>query len=227
MHSCTLCNKQEGEPTIKGVKIAIGEHGVCNVCSEELANLEKLYMADFEDRTGQKIDMAIPWPAIREFTWPPHSAVIVSGWELRSCEFAIGLAETSLISGRRSIRSFEEEAAKRMAQLSKQIEASKSYEERALLRRDYDRFQRGFEKIEDLARAGERQLFIIPLANMQDFKSTKQDGWIAVEFRLRKQKTGFFGGRKDTLEKHRLLVSTHYMDFVKELEARVRREAGP
>jgi hypothetical protein len=224
MKTCNICGKAEGEVALSGTRIQINGNGVCNMCKREMVNLEEIYGADYGNRTGQKIQKVIPWPAFKEFTWPPHADVLVSGWELRTCEFAVALTEAGLVSGRRSILSYEDEAAKKLADLSRAIEASNDYEERTKLRRDFDRLKRRLETVEELVKAGEHPLFIIPFENVLDIKVVKEDDWLHVEFREKKMKGGFFGGKKETVKEHRWIISPLYDDVINTIVERVRKK---
>jgi len=225
MKTCNICGKAEGEVALSGTRIQIEDNGVCNMCKKEMANLEEIYRADYANRTGQKIQKVIPWPAFKDFTWPDHAAVLVSGWELRTCEFAVALTEAGLVSGRRSILSYEDEAAKKLAELSKALEASDDYEERTKLRRDFDRLKRKMDTVEELAKAGEHPLFMIPFENILDIEVKKEGDWLQVEFREKKMKTGFFRGKKETVKAHRWTTSPLYGDVINMIVERVRKKS--
>ncbi|MGD0056727.1 MAG: hypothetical protein ABSB83_02595 [Methanomassiliicoccales archaeon] len=225
MKTCNICGKAEGELALNGTRIQIENNGVCNMCKKEMANLEEIYSADYAKRTGQKIQKVIPWPAFKDFTWPDHSEVLVSGWELRTCEFAIALTEVGLVSGRRSILSYEDEAAKKLAELSKAIEASSDYEERTTLRRDFDRLRRKMVTVEELAKAGEHPLFMMAFENILDIEVKKDDDWLQVVFGEKKMKTGFFGGKKETVKSHSWKVSPLYEDVINIMVEKVRKKS--
>jgi hypothetical protein len=224
MKTCNLCGQVEGEITLDGSKIMVEGYGVCNKCRNEIASLGENYREDYENRTGQKIEKIIPWPAFKEFSWPPHADVLLSGWELKTCEFAIAMTETSLVSGRRSIASMEDDVTRRISELSKAIEESKDYGERTKLRRDFDRYKRKMEKVEDLAKAGERKLFIISIDKIVGIETEKRGDWVHVSFKERKIKTGFFGGKKEITVPQRWIVTALYEDTINALVKRVREK---
>jgi hypothetical protein len=226
MRTCNICSKAEGEVALSGIRIKIEDYGVCNMCKKEMVSLGEVYRSDYATRTGQKIQEIIPWPAFKHFTWPEHAEVLVSGWELRTCEFAVGLTEAGLVSGRRSIISSEDEAAKRLADISRSIEASTDYEERTKLRRDFDRLKRKMETVEELAKAGEHPLFMIAYENILDVQVKREGDWLAVDFREKKMKGGFFGGKKEIVKAHRWMVSPLYEGVINTMVEKVRKKSA-
>ncbi|MBC7108560.1 MAG: hypothetical protein H5T41_07225 [Methanomassiliicoccales archaeon] len=220
MKACSICQMVEGYIAPGGSKLVVEENGVCNVCKTELKKLEEIYKKDFENRTGQVVTKTIPWPAFKEFSWPPHSAVLVSGWELRSKEFAVGITDSAIVGGRRSMASFEEEAAAQMRELAEAIEKAKSYEERFLLRREYDLRRKKLDLIEKTMKAGDRPLFILPLATIRNLRYDRKDSWLVVDFEKVEIKSGLFGSKKEKVEKHRWVISALYEDAIVLLKER-------
>ena len=220
MKTCSICQMVEGYITTSGSKLIVEEEGVCNVCKIELKKLEEIYKKDFEKRTGQVVTKVIPWPAFKEFSWPPHSAVLVSGWELRRKEFAVGITDSAVVGGRRSMSSYEEEFATQLRELVEAIEKSKSYEQRFLLRREYDMKRKKLDLIERTMKAGDRPLFILPLAIIRNLYYDQKDSWLVVNFEKVEIKTKPFGSKMEKVEKHRWVISALYEDAMAFLKGR-------
>ncbi|MDH7509279.1 MAG: hypothetical protein QHH00_07785 [Methanomassiliicoccales archaeon] len=197
-----------------GQKLIIEESGVCNVCKSELKKLEEIYKKDFEKRTSQVMLRTIPWPAFKEFSWPPHSAVLVSGWELRSKEFAVGITDSAIIGGRRSIASLEEEIAAQIKVLAEAIERAESIEERLLLRKEYDLTRKKLDPLEKKIRVGDRPLFILPLYTVRNFHFDQKDSWLFVGFEKIDIKSGLLRLNREKVERHRWVVSAIYRDAI-------------
>lgn len=225
LRTCNLCKQAEGD-VVRGRRIVIEEYGVCHVCKEELENLEEIYAKDYELRTGNKVEMVIPWPAFNGFSWPPYSDVIISGWEFQKHEFGLAITDDLLLAGRRSIESYERQAFDRMQEIQIAIENTDDYREKMELRRDLRNWQKRLEGIEKLMRMGERRLPMIALDQVEEMEGEFSDDWIKVKLAIRLIKTTFLGGKKVAYRKEYFKFSRLYTDAFDCMADKVRKKGG-
>lgn|GEM_PF-1844609 len=222
LKTCSLCNSVMGD-VVEGKRIRLTEQGICTVCLEELQKLEGKYRMDFEARTGREIKYVIPWPAFRDFTWPPYHAVITSGWQFHKHEFGMAFTDDTIFAGRRSIQSFEDDALATMAELHEQLEVADDPGERVRIRRELQKWQRRLDKVEELLRQGERPLFSIPMDIVRAVRRAETDEWIQIGMSIASIKTKFFGGKKEAMVEEYFVVSQIYRPAIDYLTDELKR----
>jgi hypothetical protein len=186
-------------------KIAISDGGVCNGCLDEMARLIPLYRRDFENRTGVKVLLVIPWPAVKLFSWPPHAAVL-DGIDVRKKEFAIAITADYLLAGRRSFEGQKLEVAEALKEVESDPSLSNAYREDEI-----ETIRRHLEAIEKRRKVNnERQLFSIPLERMSAFTMESRGDFIAVSFMFRNLKDTLHRGRQEIKEKQILVISKEF-----------------
>jgi hypothetical protein len=225
LKTCNLCNQAEGD-VVHGRKIVIEEYGVCSICKDELVRLEEVYIQDYENRTGSKVEKVVPWPAFNGFSWPPYSDVIVSGWEFQKHEFGLAITENLLLAGRRSIQSYEQQAFDRMQELQQAIETTEDYREKIELRSELRTWQKRLEGIEKLIRMGERRLPMISLELVTEMEGEFSEDWIKVKFTCRRVKSTFFNKKKEVRSKDFFKFSRLYEDAFECMADKVRKSGG-
>jgi hypothetical protein len=221
LRSCEICRSLEGD-LVGDVKIALLDTGICNGCRESLDKLEQWYRTDFEGRTDQKFQQVIPWPAVKQFTWPPYSDVIVSGIAVDLREFAIGIGDEFLVSGKRSYESHRAEVTARIAELDKLIPTCDKADQKMIMEKEQDMAHRRLDAIEKRRRVtGERKLFTIGIEHMDGLKVKPQGHYLEVTFRFETVKDKFLtGGRKAVTESHRWLIHQEYAAAVDYIQKR-------
>ncbi len=225
MDTCNLCKKVEGD-VVRGKKIKLSDFAVCTVCSQELEKLEDLYRNDFGEKTGEEIKGVVPWPAFKEFSWPPYSAVIISGWEYHKHEFGMVFSDNFIISGRRSYQSMENKALDTMHSLSEELENTDDGREKMKLRRELKKCEKRLDKIEKLMASGERDIFTIPLEKITDLKEEVSPFWITIKLRYTRHKETFLGGKKKVTEQEYFIFSRIYEEVADFLVSRVKELGG-
>ncbi|HUV24864.1 MAG TPA: hypothetical protein VMW26_05505 [Methanomassiliicoccales archaeon] len=225
LRTCNLCNQAEGD-VVHGKKIVIEEYGVCTICKDELKNLEGVYTKDYENRTGNPVDMVIPWPAFDGFSWPPYPDVIVSGWEFQKHEFGLAITENLLLAGRRSIESYEREAFDRMQEIQQTMETTEDYREKMELRRELRNWQKKLEGIEKIMRMGERRLPMISLELVTEMEGEFSEDWVKVKFTCKRIKSTFFNKKKEVRSKDFFKFSRLYENAFDHMADMVRKSGG-
>lgn len=221
LRSCSICRAVSGD-LVGGKKIAILGSGICNGCQDALHRLEDIYRRDFERRTETKIELVIPWPAIKQFSWPPRGSVMLSGWAVDLREFAIALAGEHLVGGRRSYESWRSENLERIAAL----EAEKDQgDAKAKIGRDseLDELKRSLAKAEKRkGSTAEHPLFSLALERVGDWKVREKGQYLDITFSFRMLVDGFRGASKEKVERHFLLVSKEYAAAIDVIGERLR-----
>jgi hypothetical protein len=225
LRSCNLCKQSEGN-MIRGKRIKLGEFNVCDVCREELKNLERVYAEDYEDRTGDVIHMVIPWPAFKSFSWPQYSDVIVSGWQFQKHEFGLGITDNYLLAGRRSIQSYEKIVLNNINDITKEMEETTDYRKRIDLKRKLTTWQKRLESVEKVDRMGERRLPMIPLDFITEMRSEFSPDWIRIRIWYKLYTKSFFGKNKEVRKKDFFTFSRIYEDAYELMEQKVREKGG-
>jgi hypothetical protein len=224
MKVCSLCETGDRE-MVSGKLVVVGEDNICGACKEGLLSMEKIYRKDFERRTEMKIETVIPWPAIKRFTWPPHAAVVISGWGAVTVEFAIGVGDTHLIAGRRSFQSWREEVVSKIVEATDKAQGA-SLEERITLESEIDMLRRKLDSVNRRERgAHERPLFSLPIANMRSAAMERQKEFIEVTFASEELKPKTLKGKKVVTTKHMLLISRYYEEALAALVRRINEQS--
>jgi hypothetical protein len=223
MKVCSLCESGDRE-MVSGKTVVVEEDGICGACKEGLVRMENTYRRDFERRTEMKIEAVIPWPAVKQFSWPPYASVVVSGWGAVQVEFGIGIGETHLIAGRRSFQSWREEIVSMIVEKTDQTQGA-GMEARITLESEIDMLRQKLDSINRRERGTrERPLFSMTVENLRNATMERQKGWIEVCFEAEELRPKMMKGKKVVTKKHMLLVSGHYEDVLSTL---VRRINGP
>ncbi|NYT16354.1 MAG: hypothetical protein GKC02_10440 [Methanomassiliicoccales archaeon] len=225
LRTCNLCNQVEGE-FVHGRRIVIEEHGVCSICREELKRLEKIYVDDYELRTGSTVEMVVPWPAFKGFSWPPYSDVIISGWEYHKHEFGLGITDDFLLAGRRSIQSYEKYAFDRIQEIQNSMEATDDYKEKIALRRELQKWQKNLDVVEKRMRMGERRLPMISLDHVYEMVAEFSEDWVRVSLKFRRIKTTFFNRKKEISSSEFFKFSRIYEEAFDCMADKVKRKGG-
>jgi hypothetical protein len=220
MRVCSLCESGDRE-MVSGKLVMVGEDNICGACKEGLVSMEKIYRRDFEQRTEMKIETVIPWPAIKQFTWPPNAAVVISGWGAVQVEFAIGIGDTHLIAGRRSFQSWREEVVSRIVEKTEKAQGA-SLEERITLESDIDMLRRKLDSVNRRERgAKERPLFSMSIANLKNAAMERQKAHVEVSFEAEELKAKTLKGKKVVTKKHVLVISRYYEEALTALVSRI------
>lgn len=225
MDTCNLCKKVEGD-VVNGRRIELTDFNVCTVCSQGLKKLDDLYKNDFRERAGEEIKGVIPWPAFKDFSWPPYGAVIVSGWEYHKHEFGMVFSDDFIVSGRRSYQSMENRTLDTMHQLSEDLENTEDGREKMKIRRELKKCEKRLDKIEKLMASGERDVFTIPLDKISDLKMEVSDYWVVVKIKYTRHKETFLRGKKKVTEQEYFIFSRLYEDVADFLVDRVKELGG-
>ncbi len=223
MKLCNICRKAQGDLAGKD-RIVVGERGVCNICSRELMVLEEMYRQDFLERTEQRFDVVIPWPAFKTFTWPPNALILVSGWAVNRREFAVGISCDYIVAGRRSIKGIEKEMIERIEDLKKRKEEAKEEVDKRSIDREIEEWELRLKYLAKMKSQGERRLVSIPLERAVVRKVEKKDDWIVFEFDHLELVEKILGGEREEVKKEQWVVSAAYEDALKKLEERVKAQ---